>query len=74
MSKFTENQVIYIINLWKTDFLSLNIKSNTDKYNKMSKDFNKKFIANISDVQIKNKIKYLKKKYSEVSIISMYIR
>ena len=61
MSKFTENQVIYIINLWKTDFLSLNIKSNTDKYNKMSKDFNKKFIANISDVQIKNKIKYLKK-------------
>ena len=74
MSKFTENQVIYIINLWKTDFLSLNIKSNTDKYNKMSKDFNKKFIANISGVQIKNKIKYLKKKYSEVSIISMYIR
>ena len=74
MSKFTENQVIYIINLWKTDFLSLNIKSNTDKYNKMSKDFNKTFIANISDVQIKNKIKYLKKKYSEVSIISMYIR
>ena len=74
MSKFTENQVIYIINLWKTDFLSLNIKTNTDKYNKMSKDFNKKFIANISDVQIKNKIKYLKKKYSEVSIISMYIR
>ena len=74
MSKFTENQVIYIINLWKTDFLSLNIKSNTDKYNKMSKDFNKKFIANISDVQIKNKIKYLKKKYSEVSIISIYIR
>ena len=61
MSKFTENQVIYIINLWKTDFLSLNIKTNTDKYNKMSKDFNKKFIANISDVQIKNKIKYLKK-------------
>ena len=61
MSKFTENQVIYIINLWKTDFLSLNIKSNTDKYNKMSQDFNKKFIANISDVQIKNKIKYLKK-------------
>ena len=74
MSKFTENQVIYIINLWKTDFLSLNIKTNTDKYNKMSKDFNKKCIANIWDVQIKNKIKYLKKKYSEVSIISMYIR
>ena len=74
MSKFNENQVLYIINLWKSDFLSINIKSNTDKYHKMSQEFNKKFIANISDIQIKNKIKYLKKKYYEVSIISMYIR
>ena len=74
MYKFNENQVLYIINLWKSDFLSINIKSNIDKYHKMSQDFNKKFISNISDVQIKNKIKYLKKKYYEVSIISMYIR
>ena len=36
MSKFNENQVLYIINLWKSDFLSIHIKSNIDKYHKMS--------------------------------------
>ena len=40
----------------------------------MSQDFNKIYNTNILDIQIKNKIKYLKKKYSEVSIIIMYIR
>ena len=36
----------------------------------MSQEFYKKYNANISDIQIKNKIKYLKKMYSKV----MYIR
>ena len=39
----------------------------------MSQEFNKTFNTNISEIQIKNKIKCLKK-YSEVSIIIMYIR
>ena len=73
MSKFSKNQVIYIINVWKSDFLSINITSDTNKYYKMSQGFNKKFNTNISKIKIKNKIKYLKK-YSEVSIIIIYIR
>ena len=40
----------------------------------MSQEFNKTFNINISEIQIKNKIKYLKKMYSEVSIVIMYIR
>ena len=61
MSKFSENQVFYLLNLWKSNFLSINITSNTNKYSKMSQEFNKTFNTNISEIQIKNKIKYLKK-------------
>ena len=61
MSKFSEYQVFYIFNLWKSDFLSINITSNTNKYYKMSQEFNKTFNSNISEIQIKNIIKYLKK-------------
>ena len=61
MSKFSENQVIYIINVWKSDFLSINITTNTNKYYKMIHEFNKTFNTNISEIQIKNKMKYLKK-------------
>ena len=46
MSKFSENQVFYILNLWKSDFLSINITSNTNKYSKMSQEFNKTFNTN----------------------------
>ena len=39
----------------------------------MSQEFNKKYNTNISDIQIKNKIKYLKKMYSKVILDKLII-
>ena len=41
--KLNENQVFYILDLWKSDFISKNITSNTNKYYKMIQEFNKKY-------------------------------
>ena len=55
--KLNKNQVFYILDLWKSDFISKNITSNTNKYYKMIQEFNTTFNTNILEIQIKNNIR-----------------
>ena len=57
--RFTDVQVQFIINKWKEDTLNKSISSNVKLFN-IKEEFNKEFVSYV---------KYLKKKYSEVSTI-----
>ena len=69
--RFTNIQVLFIINKWKEDRLNKSISSNDVKLGNIKEEFNKEFGSNITVLQVQTKIKYLKKKYSEVSIYNL---
>ena len=69
--RFTNIQVLFIINKWKEDRLNKSISSNDVKLGNIKEEFNKEFGSNITVLQVQTKIKYLKKKYSEVGIYNL---
>ena len=71
--RFTDVQVLFIINKWKEDTLNKSISSNAVKLGNIQEEFNKGFGSSITVLQVQTKIKHLKKKYSEVSIYNIII-
>ena len=71
--RFTDIQVLFIINKWKEDSVNKVIASNAVKLGNIQVEFNKEFGFSITVLQVQTKIKHLKKKYSEVSIYNIII-
>ena len=71
--RFTDVQVLFIINKWKEDTLNKSISSNAVKLGNIQEEFYKEFGSSITVLQVQTKIKHLKKKYSEVSIYNIII-
>ena len=69
--RFTGVQVQFIINKWKVDTLNKSISSNAVKLGNIKEEFNKEVESSITVMQVQTKIKYLKKKYSEISIYNI---
>ena len=69
--RFTGVQVQFIINKWKVDTLNKSISSNAVKLGNIKEEFNKDVESSITVMQVQTKIKYLKKKYSEISIYNI---
>ena len=69
--RFTGVQVQFIINKWKVDTLNKSISSNAVQLGNIKEEFNKDVESSITVMQVQTKIKYLKKKYSEISIYNI---
>ena len=57
----------------KEDIINNSVSSNATKLCNIKQEFIKEFGTNVTELQIQTKIKYLKKKYSEVSIYNIII-
>ena len=69
-TKFTDEQVIFLINLWTSDVNKDNIESNLTRYTRYAATMNEKFGILKSRETIDSKIKSLRQAYNKVIIAS----
>ena len=68
--KLTDEQVVFLINLWTTDINKDRVESNLTRYTRYATQMNEEFGINKSRETIEAKIKALRQAYNKVIIAS----